>query len=339
MEHLLELRRRLLYSVVFLLVGFLVAFVFAKPIFNFLAAPLAELLEAQYQNSENRPPPRMIFTALHEQFFTEIRVAFFTGFAVAFPFIASQLWIFIAPGLFRNEKRAFLPFLLLTPFLFLAGASFVYYVVLPAAWAFFAGFQQFGITGSLPIELEPKVNEYLNLVLKLVFAFGVCFELPILLALLVRVGLATTEGLRRSRRYMIVVAFVVAAVLTPPDPLSQLSLAVPIILLYELSIILIDIAERIRAKRQAKQDAAEDDDEEDEDEDDDYEDDEDDDVDVADDLPKAIANTTTQGASKGASGDLGDPPPHRRSADPDKGSDTDKDAGRDMDKGTPNPQQ
>ncbi len=257
-EHLLELRKRLLYSVIFLLVGFIGAFVFAKPIFNFLAAPLSELLQAQFSNAENRPPPRMIFTALHEQFFTELRVAFFTGFAVAFPFIASQLWIFIAPGLYRQEKGAFLPFLLLTPVLFLAGAAFVYYIVLPAAWAFFAGFQQLGITGALPIELEPKVNEYLTLVLRLIFAFGICFELPILLALLVRVGIASTDGLRRSRRYMIVLAFVVAAVLTPPDPLSQLGLAVPIILLYEASIIMISIMERLRRKRQAAADAAED---------------------------------------------------------------------------------
>ena len=229
LDHLVELRHRLLHAVAALVVSFLIAFYFAGPIFNFLVAPLADLWHEQTAK-------RLIYTALHEKFVTEIKVAFFAGTFIAFPIIANQLWKFIAPGLYRQEKRAFLPFLLATPILFFAGGAFVYYFVLPVAWAFFAGFEQAAAGGNLAIELEPKVNEYLSLVMRLIFAFGLSFELPVVLTLLTRSGLATVETLKKKRRYAVVFAFIAAAILTPPDPLSQVALAIPIILLYEISI-------------------------------------------------------------------------------------------------------
>ena len=239
-SHLAELRRRLLYSFGVLALAFAASFYFARPIFNILIRPLAQLWA-------DVPERRMIFTALHEQFFTEIRIAFFTALMVAFPVIASQIWIFVAPGLYRKEKRAFLPFLVMTPLLFIAGACFVYFLVIPLAWRFFAGFEQIAGNGQLAIQLEPKVNEYLSLVMRLIFAFGLCFELPVLLSLLVRAGMVSTRSLARGRRYAILLAFVVAAILTPPDPLSQIGLAIPIILLYEISILFGKLIERARA--------------------------------------------------------------------------------------------
>lgn len=228
-EHLKELRQRLLYALVALVVAFLVSFYFASSIYNFLAAPLYNL----WSSEEGR---RMIATGLHEQFFTQIKVAFFMAFFAAFPIIAAQIWIFIAPGLYKNEKHAFLPFLVATPVLFFMGGAFVYYLVLPVAWEFFASFEQVADGENLAIEIEPKVNEYLSLVMRLIFAFGLSFELPVVMTLLVRAGLVSTETLRNKRRYAIVIAFVAAAILTPPDPLSQIGLAIPIILLYEVSI-------------------------------------------------------------------------------------------------------
>ena len=229
-SHLAELRKRLLLSVGMLLLSFLVCFYFAQPIYNFLAAPLTD----NWLEDSGR---RMIFTALHEQFFTQIKVAFFAALCLSFPLISAQIWMFVAPGLYRNEKKAFLPFLLATPILFTIGAAFVYYVVMPVAIQFFMGFEQMGNSGGPKIELEAKVSEYLSLVMQLIFAFGICFELPILLTLLAKVGITSKEGLKAKRRYAIVIAFIAAAILTPPDPLSQLGLALPIILLYELSII------------------------------------------------------------------------------------------------------
>ena len=240
-EHLAELRQRLLYSVLALFVGFFVCFYFASDIFNFLVAPLADMWADQ-------PDRRLIFTALHEKFFTEIKVAFFAAACLAFPIMASQLWLFIAPGLYRDEKRAFLPFLLATPFLFIAGAASVYYGVIPVAWEFFAGFEQTTGEGQLAIQLEPKVNEYLSLIMQLIFAFGFAFQLPVLLTLLARVGIIDSQWLKTKRRYAIVIAFVAAAILTPPDPLSQIGLAVPIILLYEISIWLAVLMERKRRR-------------------------------------------------------------------------------------------
>jgi sec-independent protein translocase protein TatC len=245
-DHLIELRKRLFYSLIALLITFMICFYFANPIFDFLVAPLAELWEGEEER-------RLIYTALHEKFFTNIKVAFFAALFCSFPLIAGQVWFFVAPGLYKNEKGTFLPFLVVTPLLFLLGASMVYYVVMPVAWQFFASFQQFGVEGTLPIELVPKVGEYLSLVMRLIFAFGISFELPVLITLMAKAGLATSDGLKGKRRYAIVLAFVAAAVLTPPDPLSQIGLAVPIIVLYEISIICARMVEKKREKEDAAQ--------------------------------------------------------------------------------------
>jgi sec-independent protein translocase protein TatC len=247
LDHLVELRRRLIYSVLSFFVCFVACFYFADPIFNFLVETLAELWAGQQSR-------RLIFTALHENFLTDVKVAFLAGAFISFPLISNQIWLFVAPGLYRNEKRAFLPFLAATPVLFLIGAAFVYYLVLPVAWKFFAGFEQAASPGHLAIELEPKVDQYLALVMQLIFAFGISFELPVLLTLLVRAGLTSSQTLRKNRRYAIVIAFVAAAILTPPDPLSQIGLAVPIILLYEISIWCGRLIERGREKREREDD-------------------------------------------------------------------------------------
>jgi len=228
-DHLVELRRRLLYSILSFLIVFLICFFYSNQIFNFLTQPLADVLGDHHAR-------RLIYTALHEKFVTDIKVAFFMASFCSFPLIATQIWMFVAPGLYRQEKRAFLPFLIATPLLFALGAACVYYGVMPMAWKFFLSFEQAASQGPLAIVLEPKVNEYLALVMHLLFAFGVAFELPVLLTLLVRVGIVSADDLASRRRYAIVIAFVVAAVLTPPDPLSQIALAIPIILLYEISI-------------------------------------------------------------------------------------------------------
>ncbi len=245
-DHLIELRRRLFHSLIAFLITFLICFYFANPIFDFLVEPLAALWEGEEER-------RLIYTALHEKFFTNIKVAFFAALFFSFPLVASQVWLFVAPGLYRNEKMAFMPFLVATPVLFLLGAAMVYYIVMPVAWQFFASFQQFGAEGALPIELLPKVGEYLSLVMRLIFAFGISFELPVLITLLARVGLATSDGLKSKRRYAIVLAFVAAAILTPPDPLSQISLAVPIVLLYEISILCARMVEKKYEKEAAKE--------------------------------------------------------------------------------------
>jgi sec-independent protein translocase protein TatC len=242
LEHLVELRSRMLYSIITLIGAFFVCFFFAAPLFNFLVAPLADLWQGD-------PERRLIFTALHEKFFTDVKVAFFAALFVSFPLISAQLWTFIAPGLYKREKMAFLPFLVATPILFFGGGAFVYYIVLPVAWQFFAGFEQFGGNGLLAIELEPKVDQYLSLVMRLIFAFGLSFELPVVISLLARVGFVTSDGLKRKRRYAVLLAFVAAAILTPPDPLSQIGLAIPIILLYEISIWCTRLIEKKRAEK------------------------------------------------------------------------------------------
>ena len=237
-DHLTELRNRLGIALIAFFVVFLVSVApwpgtisnsIAYHVFVFLQAPLAEIIE-------EKGGGRMIFTALHEGFFTQLKVGFFTALCVTFPILSIQLWKFIAPGLYKNEKKAFLPFLIATPVLFLAGAAMVYYIVTPLAWSFFVSFEMGGADGALPIELEPRISEYLSLMMRLIFAFGLAFELPVVLLLLARAGLVTPDGLAEKRKIAIVVAFVVAAVLTPPDVISQLLLAGPIILLYELSI-------------------------------------------------------------------------------------------------------
>ena len=230
LEHLTELRSRLIWGFVGFIVCFFIAFYFAENVFAFLMMPLAEQMES-------RAGARMIFTALHEAFFTYVKVAFFTAAFVSFPLIASQIWLFVAPGLYKKEKKAFLPFLIATPILFFLGGALVYYFIFPLAWEFFLNFQTSGGEGLLPIEVEPKVNEYLSLVMQLIFAFGLGFELPVFLMLLVKANIVSAAGLADKSRYAIVGVFVFAAILTPPDVISQIGLAVPIILLYELSII------------------------------------------------------------------------------------------------------
>ncbi len=248
LDHLVELRRRLIYAAVALLIAFFISFYFANTLFDFLVQPLADIWEGQQGR-------RLIFTALQEKFFTNVKVAFFAAAFIAFPIISAQLWGFIAPGLYRNEKGAFLPFLIATPILFFTGGAFVFYVVLPVAWKFFAGFEQIATgAGALSITLEPKVNEYLSLTMRLIFAFGLAFELPVALTLMARVGMTSAAGLKKKRRYAVVLAFVAAAVLTPPDPISQLTLAIPIILLYEISIWCALLVERQAAKRAARED-------------------------------------------------------------------------------------
>jgi sec-independent protein translocase protein TatC len=237
--HLTELRNRLGVA----LLAFLVLFVLfispmpgggvsnsiANHVFIFLQAPLAEIME-------EKGGGRMIFTALHEGFFTQIKVGFFAALCISFPIISMQIYKFVAPALYRSEKRAFLPFLVATPVLFTLGAAMVYYVVTPMAWNFFISFEMAATDGALAIEIEPRISEYLSLIMRLIFAFGLAFELPVVLLLLARAGLVTPEGLAAKRKVAIVVAFVAAAVLTPPDVVSQLLLALPIILLYEISV-------------------------------------------------------------------------------------------------------
>jgi len=244
LEHLIELRRRLIYSFIAFILAFLVCYHFAPDIFAFLVRPLADALK-------DRPDAHMIFTALHEAFFTYLKVAFWAAAFVSFPVVASQIWMFVAPGLYRQEKRAFLPFLAATPALFLLGAALVYYVIFPLAWQFFLSFETPQGEGSLPIEVAPKVDQYLSLSMQLIFAFGLGFELPVLLMLLIRVGILSSAALTRNRRYAIVGAFVAAAVLTPPDVLSQFSLAIPLIILYEISVIGGRMIEKSRAAREA----------------------------------------------------------------------------------------
>jgi sec-independent protein translocase protein TatC len=239
MEHLVELRRRLVISIGAFVVCFFVGYAIAEPIYQFLVEPLAHLLEGQQGR-------RMIYTALHEAFFTYVKVGFFFAACISFPIVSIQIWLFIAPGLYKHERKALMPFLAATPFLFLLGASMVYYIVIPLAWQFFLGFESPGKEGNLAIVLEPKVGEYLSLVMRLIFAFGVAFELPVFLVLLARVGLTTAAGLASKRRYAIVIAFVAAAILTPPDVISQVLLAIPIIVLYEISIICARFIEKKR---------------------------------------------------------------------------------------------
>jgi len=231
-EHLMELRQRLLWSVVAFFISFSVCYYFSQQIYGFLAQPLANVLFEQGGGDR-----RMIFTALYEAFFTYLKVAFFGAIFFSFPIWATQLWLFIAPGLYRSEKRTIMPFLMASPFLFLAGAALAYYFIFPLAWHFFISFETPAGEGTVPIQLEAKVSEYLSLVMHMILAFGIAFQMPVLLVLLCKVGILDVHKLRKGRRYAIVGMFVVAAIITPPDVISQVGLAVPLILLYEISIL------------------------------------------------------------------------------------------------------
>jgi sec-independent protein translocase protein TatC len=242
LDHLIELRRRLLWSVAALAVAFGVCLYFAEPIFAFLVQPLLAAGQG-----------KIIYTDVFEAFFVNLKVAFFASLMVAFPVMATQLWQFVAPGLYRNEKQALFPFLLMTPVLFTAGAALAYYAAMPVALKFLLGFQ--GDVGGVQQEALPGVGNYLSFVTKFIFGFGVAFLTPVLLMLLERAGIVTRAQLVAGRRYAIVGAFVIAAVLTPPDILSQLLLAIPLVLLYELALIAIWFTERRRTREVASEDA------------------------------------------------------------------------------------
>jgi sec-independent protein translocase protein TatC len=216
---------------------FVIFYLFADNIYNFLVQPYANAVEGE----EGR---RLIFTALHETFFTYMRVALFAALFISLPFLLIQLWIFVAPGLYKNEKNVVVPYLLATPILFILGSALVYYLIMPLAIKFFLSFESIGGNGALPIQLEAKVNEYLSLIMRLILAFGLCFQLPVALTLMARVGLVSSEGLKKNRKYVIVGIFAIAAILTPPDPISQIGLGIPILLLYELSIIAVSFIEK-----------------------------------------------------------------------------------------------
>ena len=243
-SHFVELRSRLLKSIIFILIIFIFSYTFAEQIYNFLVEPYANAVKDDLNSR------RLIFTALHETFITYLKVAFFTAIFLGSPILLIQIYKFIAPGLYKNEKRAILPYLVSTPILFLLGGVLVYYLVMPLAIKFFLSFETIGSGSSLPIQLEAKVNEYLSLIMRLIFAFGISFQLPILLNLLARIGVVNSRYLKSRRRYVIVIIFTVAAILTPPDPITQIGLAIPLLLLYELSIITVRFTEKKKTENE-----------------------------------------------------------------------------------------
>lgn len=245
LDHLIELRSRLMRAIFALLIGFGVCFYFADPILGFLVQPLKD----SFPEGEGQ----LIFTKLPEIFFVELKIGLFAGFMVSFPIIANQLWAFIAPGLYAQEKKAFLPFLIATPVLFIGGAALAYYVVMPLAFLFFLGFG--GEAGGLQVQALPAAGEYLSLVMQFILAFGLTFLLPVLLMLLHRAGIVTREQLVAARRYVIVGIVALAAIVTPPDPGTQVILAVPLLLLFEGSLLLMRLQERTMRKNKVEEES------------------------------------------------------------------------------------
>jgi sec-independent protein translocase protein TatC len=249
LDHLIELRRRLIYCVVTVLITFIFCYIFKVDIYNFLLIPYRIAVGGETRIE-------MIFTAPQEYFFTLLRVSFFGALVLSFPMLAAQLYMFVAPGLYRNERQAFLPFLIATPVLFILGGALVFFIFMPFAMRFFLSFQQVG-DGPVHIQLTARVSEYLHLITTFILALGLCFQLPVLLTLLARVGMVSSQWLRQQWRYAVVVIFAVAAVLSPPDIMSQIGVAVPTLLLYEISILSVKLVERQRAAEEKRRAASE----------------------------------------------------------------------------------
>tara|TARA_Y100000816_G_C26104226_1_gene586162 strand:+ start:1686 stop:2459 length:774 start_codon:yes stop_codon:yes gene_type:complete len=245
-SHLVELRKRLINTLIFLFTLFIICYFFSEYIYGFLVEPYANAVK------EDKIERRLIFTALQETFLTYLKVSFFSAFFITSPFILIQIWKFIAPGLYQHEKNAIMPYLIITPILFLLGGMLVYYLIMPLAIKFFLSFESLGNTTNLPIQLEAKVNEYLSLVMKLIFAFGLSFQLPVVLSLLARVGLIDSLFLKERRKFVIVIIFAAAAILTPPDPITQIGLAIPLLILYELSILSVKLIENKNKEKNAQ---------------------------------------------------------------------------------------
>tara|TARA_B100000900_G_scaffold383511_1_gene371496 strand:+ start:1436 stop:2212 length:777 start_codon:yes stop_codon:yes gene_type:complete len=243
-DHIKELRQKLMYSIIFFIFAFIVSFYFSQAIFEFLAKPLTSILGEG---------SGLIYTALQEAFLTNVKVAFFTAAFISFPFLSIQVWSFVAPGLLKKEKQISLPTLIAIPFLFILGAAVVYYVISPIAWKFFLSFQTSHADG-INITLQAKMNEYLSLMMTFIFAFGIAFQLPVVLLLLVRFNILTIEQLVAFRKYAILLAFVFAAIITPPDPFSQISLALPVIILYEVSILISKFLSKRKKKNEDSND-------------------------------------------------------------------------------------
>ena len=244
-SHLAELRKRLIHSFIILFIFFIFCYFFAEYLYGFLVEPYANAVK------EDGIQRRLIFTALQETFLTYLKVSFFAAFFVTCPFILIQVWKFIAPGLYKHEKIAILPYLILTPLLFFLGGMLVYYLIMPLAIKFFLSFESSGLNTVLPIQLEAKVNEYLSLIMKLIFAFGLSFQLPVVLSLLARINIVDSQFLKERRKYVVVIIFAAAALLTPPDPVTQIGLAIPLLLLYELSIISVKFIEKKNKEKNA----------------------------------------------------------------------------------------
>ena len=244
-SHLTELRKRLINTLICLFSLFILCYLFSDYIYGFLVEPYAKAVK------DDGIERRLIFTALQETFLTYLKVSFFASFFFTSPFILIQIWKFIAPGLYENEKSAIMPYLVITPILFLLGGMLVYYLIMPLAIKFFISFESVGNVTNLPIQLEAKVNEYLSLVMKLIFAFGLSFQLPVVLSLLARIGLIDSVFLKERRKYVVVIIFGAAALLTPPDPITQIGLAIPLLILYELSIFSVKIIETKNKEKNA----------------------------------------------------------------------------------------